>query len=715
MRLVSSIKQKGVNSALKLTACALAVLSMAATHAAETTRYTIILDNGTVAGKQIVERSDSGQIKVHYTFKDNGRGPDLDEVIQLAKDGSMSSYSSVGASTFGAKVDEHFSQVGQQAEWHSTSEKGSKKVEGTAMYLPMNSTFEPASIAITALAARKDNSLPLLPSGSLSQKKVDEVVVKRNGQSQKIQLLAQTGIGFNPQFVWATTSKAPRLFAIVAPGYLTMIEDGWQANSAELAKHQTAASDKLLKDLAARLQHPMAGLTVIKNARVFDSEAAQLGGLSDVYVLRGKITQVLPAGSPVAGAENEIDAAGRVMLPGLFDMHGHVDRWSGGLNLAAGVTSVRDMGNSNSEMQKMIDEIAADQLLSPQLVPCGFLEGKSPYSANNGFVIKDLAEAKHAVDWYAEHGYPQLKIYNSFPKDILKEVVAYAHSKGMRVSGHIPVFMRAQEAVEQGYDEIQHINQVMLNFLVTPTTDTRTLDRFQLPADKVAGLDFESKEVQDFIKLLQDHHTSIDATLATFDFLKQRDGDMAAPYAPIADHMPPDVKRGFSVGQMDIPDDATAKVHLESYNKMVDFVGRMYRAGIPLVAGTDALSGFTLQAELELYVKAGLTPAQAIQVATLNGAKYSHALEDRGSIVPGKLADLVLVDGEPTVNLGDIRKVALVITRGKLIYPTEIDKELGIQPFVQNPPVMKTSVLPASASGGAGAKQAGRFGMENKD
>ncbi|PRC92845.1 amidohydrolase family protein [Solimicrobium silvestre] len=701
----------------------LSVMSAYAANAAETTRYTIILDNGTVAGKQIVDSNDKGDVKVHFTFKDNGRGPDLDENIHLAPDGTMSKYEVKGASTFGAVVDDHFTQTGSQAEWHSTSEHGSKKVDGpatsSAFYLPMNSSYEVASLGITALSKRKDNNLPLLPSGNLSQHKVDDMVVKLGGKSQHVQLLAQTGIGFNPQFYWATTGKSPRLFAAIAPGYATLIEDGWQSNTAELTKHQSLASDKLLKELATRTQHAMTGLTVIRNARVFDSETAQLGAASDVYVLRGKITQVLAAGSPVAGADNEIDAAGRVLLPGLFDMHGHVDRWSGGLNLAAGVTSVRDMGNSNAEMQKMIDEIAADQLLSPQLVPSGFLEGNSPYAAQMGFVIKDLKEAKHAVDWYSEHGYPQLKIYNSFPHEDVKEIVAYAHSHGMRVSGHVPVFMRAQEVVEQGFDEIQHINQVLLNFLVTPTTDTRTLDRFYLPAEKVADLDFDSKEVQDFIALLQAHHTVIDSTLSTFDFIKQRDGDMAEPYAAIADHMPPDVKRSFSVGQMKIPDDATAKRYLASYNKMVEFVGRMYRAGIPLVAGTDALSGFTLQSELELYVKAGLTPAQALQVATRNGARYTRTTNERGSITAGKLADLVLVDGDPTMNIGDIRKVALVITRGKLIYPHEIDKELGIQPFVQNPPMMKalapTSSSIATSGVGGVAPQMGRFGMDAKD
>jgi len=189
----------------------------------------------------------------------------------------------------------------------------------------------------------------------------------------------------------------------------------------------------------------------------------------------------------------------------------------------------------------------------------------------------------------------------------------------MRVSGHIPVGLRAFEALDAGYDEIQHINQVLLNFLATPETDTRTLQRFILPADKVASIDFNSKQVKDFVARLKAKKISIDPTLATFAFLKQKDGDMNTPYETIASHMPPDIQRGFRVGTMKIDDDATLKRYEKSYAKMVEFVGIMYKAGIPIVAGTDEIAGFTLHSELALLVKAGLTPLQALQVATKMG------------------------------------------------------------------------------------------------
>ena len=448
-----------------------------------------------------------------------------------------------------------------------------------------------------------------------------------------------------------------------------------------LETRQKQAEGEVLLGMEQRLAHPLAGTTLIRNARVFDSEKATLGAASDVLIGDGKIVSISSAGSEKTKADNLIDAGGKVLLPGLFDMHAHFGPWDGGLHLAAGVTTIRDMGNDNTTLQQLMAQLSDGKLLGPSVVPAGFIEGESKMSARNGFVIKNLDEAKKAVDWYADHGYPQVKIYNSFPKDILRDTAAYAHQRGLRVSGHIPAFMRAQEAVDQGYDEIQHINQLMLNFFVTPETDTRTLERFYLVAKKTAGLDLNSKPVQDFIATLAKKQIVVDPTLATFEFIHQRQGDLSPIVADVADHLPPDIQRSRRVGEMDIPDDATAALYTKSFDKLIEFVGLMYKAGVPIVAGTDEISGFTLQRELELYVKAGITPAQVLQIATWNGAKYTRTTADRGSVTVGKRADLILIDGDPTVNIADIRKVALVIKQGKAYYPSEIDEALGIKPF----------------------------------
>ncbi|WP_332853437.1 amidohydrolase family protein [Duganella sp. S19_KUP01_CR8] len=685
----------------RLAVLPLALAAAFAAQAATSTKYLIISESGKQIGEQAVERQDDGLTKVRFIFKNNGRGPELAEQFRMGADGVMTEYSVKGNSTFGAVVDERFERKGDQAEWKSTSEQGKKAVSGPAGYLPLNGSFETVSAYITALDAAPGHKMALLPSGTLSQTVLDTLEVNSdNGQKQTVQLLAQTGVGLSPSFYWATTGAKPRLFGVIIPGFANMLEEGWQGAAPALAARQKQAESKMLEDLAAKLQHPLTGLTLVRNARVFDSDKATVGAPSDIYVLRGRITAVLPAGSPVRGADNTIDAGGRIVLPGLFDMHGHVDRWSGALNMSTGVTSVRDMGNDNKQLQAMLDETAAGKLLAPQVVPAGFLEGESPFSAMNGFTIKDLPGAKDAIDWYAEHGYPQLKIYNSFPKAILKDTVAYAHSRGMRVSGHIPAGLRAQEALDAGYDEIQHINQVLLNFLVKPDTETRNLNRFLLPAEKVAGMDFNSKPFKDFVAGLVKKQISIDPTLSAFAFIQQKDGDVNEPYRAFAANMPPDVARGFAVGAMKIEGDAALKRYQQSYAKMVEFVGIMYKAGVPIVAGTDDIPGFTLHSELALLVKAGLTPAQALQVATRNGARYTRTSNDRGSIAAGKLADLVLVDGDPTKDIADIRKVAAVITRGYVIYPQEIDAALGVAPFVKEAPQLAKSAAVADATGG---------------
>lgn len=649
--------------------------------AAETTRYLALVDGGKQAGHQTVTRADDGTINVDFIFKDNGRGPELKETYTLAADGTYKTYAVKGSSTFGAPVDESFSIADGKAKWKSTSDQGEQAAVPGALYSPLGGTPAGFSIALAALSKRSDGKLPLIPSGNLTVRKVGEAEVVRDGKKQKVQLVAMTGVGLTPTFAWATQGENPRLFAYIFPGFLQLIEEGWQGNADALETQQKVAEGEALVDLRKRLAHPIAGSTLIRNARVFDSEHAKLGPVSDVLLRDGRIVSVEAGGATKVKADRSIDAAGKVLLPGLFDMHGHVGRWDGGLNLAAGVTTVRDMGNDNATLQQIMGEIRAGKLMSPDVVPAGFIEGESNFSARNGFVIKDLDGARKAVDWYAEHDYPQVKIYNSFPKDLLRDTAAYAHSKGLRVSGHVPAFMRAQDVVEQGYDEIQHINQVLLNFFVDDKTDTRNLTRFYLVADKTADLDFDSKPVQDFIALLAKKQIVIDPTLATFDFLRQRPGELSKAYAAVAEHLPPDLQRGLRVAEMNIPDDATAARYNRSYEKAVEFTGRMYKAGVPIVAGTDGLPGFTLQRELELYVQAGLSPSQALQVATWNGAKYARLLEDRGSISPGKRADLILIDGDPTANIGDIRKVALVLKGDVAYYPSEIDEALGIKPF----------------------------------
>jgi hypothetical protein len=286
------------------------------------------------------------------------------------------------------------------------------------------------------------------------------------------------------------------------------------------------------------------------------------------------------------------------------------------------------------------------------------------------------------VDWYAARSYHQLKLYNSMRPEWVKPVANRAHALGLTVAGHVPAFMRAEEAVRAGYDELTHINQVMLNFVVRPGDDTRTLLRFTRVGDDAHALDLKSAKAQAFLRLLRQKGTTVDPTLGAFEAqFTQTQGQPNPSLMDVADNLPPLWRRGLKVAEMDLEGQRLRNFR-NSWQRMLQLTVAMHRAGVPLVAGTDALAGLGLHRELALYVKAGLSPAQALQTATWNAARAAGVLADRGSIERGKAADLVLVDGDPTANITDLRRATLVI-QGRVAYaPDALYEVMGFKPFV---------------------------------
>ena len=192
----------------------------------------------------------------------------------------------------------------------------------------------------------------------------------------------------------------------------------------------------------------------------------------------------------------------------------------------------------------------------------------------------------------------QIKVYSSLKPELVPGIVQTAHAHGMRVSGHVPAFMNAEQFVKDGVDEIQHMNFVFLNFMFDRVKDTRTPARFTEIGAHAAEVDPASPEVKAFIRLLQEHKTVLDPTLSVFEgMFTDRPGTMAAGYAAVADRLPVQVRRGFSYGGLDVPEGMDQRYH-ESYGQMLKMTKALYDAGIPLVAGTDALAGFALHREL---------------------------------------------------------------------------------------------------------------------
>jgi cytosine/adenosine deaminase-related metal-dependent hydrolase len=468
---------------------------------------------------------------------------------------------------------------------------------------------------------------------------------------------------------------------------VAIVEPGWEERADDLLKIQQDGERELLKTLADSLTHRFSGPILIKSVRVFDSGSATMLGPFDVYVFRGHIASIAPAGSTARDPATIIDGEGRFLLPALFDMHGHEWRWNAMLQMAGGVTTVRDMGNDNKALEELRTDIENGSIVGPRIVPAGFIEGESSFASRLGIVINSVDEGKRAIDWYKQRGRHQIKLYNSIHPDWVAPLAAYAHAQGMRVSGHVPAFMRAEDAVRAGYDEIQHINQVMLNFLVKPGDDTRTLLRFYLVGDNAALIDLDSSESRAFVELLLARGTVIDTTLTTFEpLLTQRQGEPNPSFRKVASHVPPALQRAWLVNSMDVNSGNAARFR-NSYAKLLELTRRLYAAGVPLVAGTDQIAGFTLHRELELFVEAGIGAPQALQIATRNGARYTQLSDQLGAVEEGLLADLILVDGDPTQDIAKIRDVSLVMKEGVVYYPAEIYEALGITRFWSPPSV----------------------------
>jgi imidazolonepropionase-like amidohydrolase len=671
-----------MNVRLQICACvcvaagaAVALPALAATEY----RYTILF-SGHVAGEHVTRIADDGSIATVFSYRENGRGPDYQEKLTLAADGTLQRFAITGKSTFGSVVDERFERQGDRAEWAGVVDRGALTIKDRALYVPIESTIEVTGILMRALIREPAGRLPGIPGGNLSAVKLTSTTLTNGSATQAVTLYALIGVDLQPEYVWMT-ADGQRAFAEIYPGFARLIAKGWEEQGARLEQQQLEAQAAYLRDIARRNRHELQQPVLIKNARVFDAEHATLGPLQDVYINHGRIGALYEAGSPQAAAGTVFDANGRTLLPGLFDMHTHLSPGDYLLHLAAGVTTVRDMGNDNATLAAAIGRMDRHESIGPHVVTAGFIEGKSPFNASNGILVDSLEGAKRAVDFYAQRGYPQIKIYNSFKPEWVAGTAAYAHQRGLRVSGHIPAFMKAEDAVKSGYDEIQHINQVLLNFFVKPDTDTRTLLRFTLIADNAHALDLDAAPFRDFVRLLVEHKTVLDPTVGTFeDQFTQMPGQLSPSFGTIADHLPITLRRGLYKSESELTAEMAPRWRA-SYQKMLDAVARFHRAGIPLVAGTDSFAGFGLQRELELYVKAGIPANEVLRIATWNGATYARVLADRGSIERGKRADLILVDGDPTRDISAIRNVALVLQDGDAYYPTELYGELGVRSF----------------------------------
>ncbi len=485
------------------------------------------------------------------------------------------------------------------------------------------------------------------------------------GRQVQLRKLAIRGLIWGMESVWfddqdhlvALVSVDAEMdhFEAIAEGY----EDGLPAFVAAAARDGMAN----LARVASEFSSSVPPVTAIVGGRLIDGTGKPAVENSVVVLREGKIAAAGPAATtPVPQGAQVIDAHGKSVLPGLWEMHAHFEQveW-GPIYLATGVTTARDVGNEREFIVAVRDAIAAGKGIGPRLVMAGIVDGTSPMAL--GIIRVDTPEqARAQVQKYKSEGFQQIKIYSSVKPEIVKAITAEAHRLGMTVTGHIPQGMNAIEGVEDGMDQINHI-YYLTAVMTNPKTGT---------------IDPQSAQVKKVISILLQHHTVVDPTIALFEILTHPAGTPLTSFEPGFAKIAPELQEGLQT--MGAPA-AAAEQSAKRFQTMLDAVRILHQAGVPIVAGTDqSVPGYSVDREIELYVKAGFTPMEALQAATLVPARAMGMENDSGTIEPGKRADVILVDGNPLENISDIRKVSTVFAGGRMYQPAPLWESVGFKP-----------------------------------
>jgi len=642
-------------------------------------RYTFLF-SGNRAGEAVSHVAASGESVYTFEFNDRGRGPKTSTRMRLDGRGLPVFEEITGIDYWKSPVDERFEWKEGRAVWKNGSENEDRALREPAFYLSLNGPPQETEVLAKALLAAPAGRLPVLPAGEARIEKLSSLAVKGgDGSSRTVDLYAINGLGFTPIYVWLDAQR--NLFASIA-GWAVLVPEGWDSVAPELTKVQDAAAAARQKDLAAKLAHRPIGWLAIRHARLFDPETRIVRPDMTVVVSGNRIQAVGADGEVQVPAEAEVvDARGKLLLPGLWDMHTHLTDDQGLMHLAAGVTTVRDLANDTDKLLDLRKRWDAGEALGPRVLMAGFIDGPGPFAGPSKVLVDTEEEALAAVDNYARLGYVQIKMYSSLDPKLVPAIVQRAHQLGLRVSGHIPNGMSAEQAVRAGFDEIQHVNFLFLNFL-PPEIDTRTPARFTEVAQHAAELDLNSERVRSFIALLKERGTVSDPTLVAFEgMLTGRPDQLDPSLAAVADRFPAQVRRAVFGGGLNPPAELVQR-YRDSYRAMQNMVRALHDAGVTIVAGTDAMAGFSLHRELELYVDAGIPAPEALRIATLGAARVMKRDDELGTLAVGKLADMILVDGDPTKNISDIRRVVLTVKDGVTYDPAKLYEAIGVKPAV---------------------------------
>ena len=604
-----------------------------------------------------------GRIAYRMSMSLRGWITEDDQLTTLGPDGRPTAIAIRGYTDQGDATEDFNVDASGVAHWKTSVDSGSAPLGGKR-YSTYGGPWLAADKDIEALVAAGDKGMDLLPSGHASLSIGQSVQIDGPQGPKTVKLAFIKGLGFAPSAVWLDGDN--HYFGNA--GTISLLPEGFEKAGPVLKDIQDKATAAMVKDVAHRfLDTANKTPTLVDNVLMFDSVAGKYLPGRAVLIADGKVAAMGAAGSIKAPAGGTvIDGRGKTLLPGLWDSHQHVgDDWNLLQNLATGMTNYRSPGSSIEDAHSIYKRRAAGDLLAPDGKISVIIDRKDPLAAQGSETVSSEAETIAAVDKIKAAGLWGVKFYTSMNPAWIAPGAAEAHKLGLHVHGHVPAGMRPLDAVRAGYDEVTHSNFIMMQAMPQSVVDkANTSARLEGPAKYGKDVDLDSPAMKAFYAELAKRKTIIDPTLTVWEPLMTSDGSALSPeYAPFADIAPPAVARGWKISGYPLFDGLTREDFKKSFDKMVGLVDRLHKAGVRIVAGTDGY-GLELVRELELYQQAGLTNAEALQTATIVPARMVGMDDRTGSIARGKTADIILVDGDVSKDLGNLRHVETVFLDG---------------------------------------------------
>lgn len=512
-------------------------------------------------------------------------------------------------------------------------------------------------------------SIPAPPAGSISIVPSGTLTIDVAGKKTKLKGYVVSGLIWGGETLWMDEHE--NLAALVSTDaefdHFEAVREEYEPALGVFI--QTAAQDNLaaLAKLAASAKQPVARQLVISNVTLIDGTGKPPVKDATVFVEDGRIAAISTDAKPAipAGA-TVIDGTEKFLIPGLWDMHAHYEQveW-GPIYLAAGVTTARDCGNEFDFITTVRDALASGKGIGPGILIAGIVDGSGPMSL--GAVVADTPDqAIEVVRRYKAAGALQIKIYSSLKPELVPVIASEAHRLGMTVTGHVPNGMTTAQAVEAGYDQINHIQY--------PTRDLLHIEH----GKPIAPPDFNTGDARRQIALFKQHRTVFDDTIALYENFYHPSWVAYATLEPGVLKVAPQLAEALSSPGVSGGQAAPAKA---SFDAMLATVRELHRDGLRIVAGTDQnIPGYSLHRELELYVQAGFSPMEAIEAATRVPAEVMGLDKTVGTIEAGKRADLLLLDADPLADIHNTRRIVKTISAGAVYDPAPLWESVGFKP-----------------------------------